>query len=127
MPAQLTDVEARILGSLVEKSLTTPEQYPLTLNALVNACTQKPSREPVMELDEAAVGQGLHTLLDKGLAGRGTGSRVPRFTHNIGALIDGADPKVIGAVCVLLLRGAQTPGEIKNRTDRLCVFESTGE
>jgi uncharacterized protein YceH (UPF0502 family) len=129
MPMQLSEIEARVLGSLVEKSLTTPDQYPLSLNALVNACNQKTSRDPVMSLDEAAVGQGLHSLLEKSLAGRlhEPGSRVPKFMHHVEFLLSGADAKAIAAVCVLLLRGAQTPGEIKTRTDRLCEFASTAE
>jgi uncharacterized protein YceH (UPF0502 family) len=129
MPIQLDEIEARVLGSLVEKSLTTPEQYPLSMNALVNACNQKTSREPVMNLDEAAVGRGLHSLLEKSLAGRlhEPGARVPKFMHHIEMLLTGADAKAIATICVLLLRGAQTPGEIKTRTDRLCEFASTAE
>lgn len=129
MVTQLTDVEARILGSLVEKSLATPENYPLSLNALINACNQKTSREPVMALDEATVGRGLHALLEKGLAERHfePGSRVPKFLHHIEALMSLADAKPIATICLLLLRGPQTAGEIKGRTDRLCKFESTAE
>lgn len=129
MPARLDDVEARILGALVEKSLTTPEQYPLSYNALIGACNQKTSRDPVMELDEAAVGRGLHALIEKGLAERRSvpGSRVPKFVHHIEKLLGGGDEKEIGAVCVLLLRGPQTPGEIKTRTDRLCAFSDTAD
>lgn len=128
-PLTLNDVEARILGSLVEKSLTTPEQYPLSLNALVNSCNQKTSREPVMSLEESAVREGLATLLNKGLAERrhDPGSRVPKFLHNINALLEDGSPRLVGLVCVLLLRGPQTPGEIKTRTDRLCDFTSTAE
>lgn len=129
MITQLNEIEARVLGSLVEKSLTTPDQYPLSLNALVNACNQKTSRDPVMSLDEAAVGQGLHSLLQKSLAGRlhEPGSRVPKFMHHIEMLLTGAAPQAVATICVLLLRGPQTPGEIKTRTDRLCEFTSTAE
>ncbi len=129
MAAMLDEFEARLLGSLVEKSLTTPEFYPLTLNSLLNACNQKSSRDPVMSLDEAGVGKSLHSLLAKGLAERvhEPGSRVPKFKHRIDILVKSLDPKVIGAVCVLLLRGPQTPGEIKTRTERLCRFESSAE
>ena len=129
MIIELNDVQARVLGALVEKSLTTPDQYPLSLNSLVLACNQKTSRDPVMNLDEAAVGQGLHFLLEKSLAGRihEAGSRVPKFMHHIEMLLTGADQKTIATVCVLLLRGAQTPGELKTRTDRLCEFTSTAE
>lgn len=125
----LTDVEARILGSLVEKSLTTPEAYPLTYNSLLAACSQKTSREPVMELDEAAAGPHVHTLLEKGLIERltETGARVPKFRHRIDKLLASEDPKLTGLITVLLLRGAQTPGELKTRAERLCKFESTAE
>jgi hypothetical protein len=129
MVLTLNDVEARILGALVEKSLTTPDLYPLSLNGLVNACNQKTSRDPVMNLDEAAAGQGLHSLLEKSLAGRihEPGSRVPKFLHHIEMLLTGADAKTIATICVLLLRGPQTPGELKTRTDRLCEFTSSAE
>jgi hypothetical protein len=126
---QLTDVEARILGSLVEKSYTTPEQYPLSLNALTNACNQKTSRDPVMKLDEAAIARALATLQDRNLVGRRSepGSRVTKFMHHVENLIGGGSAQEIGAICVLLLRGPQTPGEIKTRTDRICEFASTAE
>ncbi|MFA6317023.1 MAG: YceH family protein [Elusimicrobiota bacterium] len=129
MIIELTEIEARILGSLVEKGLTTPEQYPLSYNALLNACNQKTSRDPVMQLDEDAMGKGLHSLLQKGLAERcqEPGSRVPRFRHRIHVLLQSEDPKQIGAMTILLLRGPQTPGEIKNRSERLCAFTSTVE
>src|SRR6266702_2570536 len=105
MMIELNEVQARVLGALVEKSLTTPDQYPLSLNSLVLACNQKTSRDPVMNLDEATVGQGLHFLLEKSLAGRihEAGSRVPKFMHHIEMLLTGADAKAIGAICVLLL------------------------
>src|SRR5437867_11948306 len=86
MPAKmLTDIEARIMGSLVEKSSATPEQYPLSLNALTNACNQKTSRDPVMKLDEATVARAIATLQEKGLVGRRSepGSRVTKFTHHV--------------------------------------------
>jgi hypothetical protein len=129
MMIELNEVQARVLGALVEKSLTTPDQYPLSLNSLILACNQKTSREPVMALDEATVGQALHFLLEKSLAGRihEPGSRVPKFMHHIEMLLTGADQKIIATICVLLLRGAQTPGEIKTRTDRLCEFSGTAE
>ena len=129
MIIELNEVQARVLGALVEKSLTTPDQYPLSLHSLTAACNQKTSRDPVMSLDEAAVGQGLHFLLEKSLAGRlhEPGSRVPKFMHHIEMLLTGADAKTIGTICVLLLRGPQPPGEIKTRTDRLCEFSSTAE
>jgi len=130
MPATvLTDIEARILGSLVEKSYTTPDQYPLSLNALTNACNQKTSRDPVMTLDEATIARALATLQEKNLVGRRSepGSRVTKFMHHVENLIGGGTAQEIGTICVLLLRGPQTPGEIKTRTDRICEFASTAE
>lgn len=129
MIAELSEVEARVLGSLVEKSLTTPESYPLSLNSLVAACNQKTSRDPVMALEEPVVAQALHSLIERSLAGRlhEPGSRVPKFMHHAEILLDGADAKTIGTICVLLLRGPQTAGEIKTRTDRLCEFASSAE
>ncbi len=129
MIQELSEVEARVLGVLIEKSLTTPESYPLTLNSLVLACNQKTSRDPVMTLEESAVAAGLHSLIERSLAGRlhEPGSRVPKFMHHAEILLDGADAKSIATVCVLLLRGPQTAGEIKTRTERLCDFASTAE
>ena len=129
MIIELNEIEARVLGALVEKSLTTPESYPLSLNSLVLACNQKTSRDPVMSLEEPAVAQGLHSLIERSMAGRihEPGSRVPKFMHHAEILLEGADAKTIAVVCVLLLRGPQTAGEIKTRTDRLCDFESSAE
>lgn len=129
MIVELNEVQARVLGSLVEKSLTTPDQYPLSMNSLVLACNQKTSRDPVMTLDEAAVGAGLHFLLEKSLAGRlhEPGSRVPKFMHHVEMLLSGADDKTIAVLCVLLLRGPQTSGELKTRTERMCSFVSSAE
>ena len=129
MITEMNLVEARVLGSLVEKSLTTREQYPLTFNALLNACNQKTSRDPVMTLDTDAMGKAVQTLIEKGLAERlqAPGERVPKFRHNIHKLVNSDDPKLIGAITVLLLRGPQTPGEIKGRTERLCEFSGTAE
>jgi len=129
MLTELNPVEARVLGSLVEKSLTTREQYPLTFNALLNACNQKTSREPVMDLDTDSMGKAVQALIEKGLVERlqAPGDRVPKFRHNIDRLLNSADPRLIGAITVLLLRGPQTPGEIKGRTDRLCEFTGTAE
>lgn len=126
---ELNQVEARALGSLVEKSLTTREQYPLTFNALLNACNQKTSREPVMNLDADTLGKAVQALIEKGLLERvqAPGDRVPKFRHDIGKLLGSDEPKLIGIITVLLLRGPQTPGEIKGRTDRLCEFSSTAE
>lgn len=129
MIVELNDVQARVLGSLVEKSLTTPDQYPLSMNSLVLACNQKTSRDPVMTLDEASVGAALHFLLEKSLAGRlhEAGSRVPKFMHHIEMLLSGTDEKTTAVICVLLLRGPQTAGELKTRTERMCRFASSAE
>lgn len=129
MPIQLNEVEARLLGSLIEKSLTTPDQYPLTYHSLILACNQKSSREPLMSLTEESAGPALHSLIQRDLVDRLAvpGGRVPKFRHAVESFLPEADAKTIGAVCVLLLRGPQTPGEIKTRTERLCVFSSTAE
>ncbi len=129
MPMLLTNVEARIMGSLIEKSLTTPDQYPLSLNSLTKACNQKSSRDPIMIVDEAIVARGLATLQERGLVGRRSepGSRVTKFLHHVETLINGGSAKEVGAICVLLLRGPQTSGEIKTRTDRLCEFAGPAE
>src|SRR5664279_3425336 len=116
MPALiLNDIEARILGSLVEKSYTTPDQYPLSLNSLTNACNQKSSRDPIMTLDEAVIARALASLQEKNVVGRRSepGSRVTKFLHHVENLIGGGTAREIGIICVLLLRGPQTPGEIK--------------
>ncbi|PIU20278.1 MAG: DUF480 domain-containing protein [Elusimicrobia bacterium CG08_land_8_20_14_0_20_59_10] len=129
MITELDPVEARVLGSLVEKSLTTKEQYPLTFNSLLNACNQKTSREPVMTLDTETLGRAVESLINKDLAERQQvpGERVPKFRHCMDRLLNSADPKLTGVITVLLLRGPQTPGEIKGRTDRLCEFTGTAE
>lgn len=118
----LDAIEARVLGSLIEKEITTPEYYPLSLNALVNACNQKSSREPVMQLDEIAVRQSLSHLEDLDLAGRVHDSRVIKFEHHARQLLDLRRPE-IAILCLLLLRGPQTAGELRNRSERLYNFE----
>src|ERR1700734_524404 len=121
----LTDVEVRMLGALIEKDITTPDYYPLSLNALVNACNQKNNREPVMTLDEAAVRDALGSLQEKRLAGpdRGADSRVTKFEHRLQEVFN-FDRREIAVLCVLLLRGAQTPGELRGRTERMYHFEA---
>jgi uncharacterized protein YceH (UPF0502 family) len=128
----LTPLEARVIGSLIEKEITTPEQYPLSLNALVNACNQKSNREPVVELDEAQVQEIVDALVKKHMVSEKTafGSRVTKYRHRFcntefGMLI--FTPQELGLICVLLLRGAQTPGELRTRTGRLCGFEDVRE
>lgn len=123
----LTVAEARALGSLLEKEITTPEYYPLSLNALVNACNQKSNREPVMSLDEDAVRGALRSLKDKNLAcpADTTDSRVTKYAHNLQEAYN-FDRRESAVLCVLLLRGPQTPGEIRTRTDRMHHFEDLG-
>jgi uncharacterized protein len=121
----LTETEARVLGSLVEKDITTPDYYPLSLNALVNACNQKSNREPVMNLNDDAVRQALHSLNEKGLAGTASGagdSRVAKFEHRMQEAFNLTRPET-ALLCVLLLRGPQTPGELRGRAERLHRFE----
>ena len=124
MTILLNAVEARVLGALVEKETTTPEYYPLSLNALVNACNQKNNREPVMHLDEDAVRQALRGLEDDGLAGprRGGDSRVTKYEHRLQEVFNFTRGET-AVMCVLLLRGPQTPGELRGRTERMHRFE----
>jgi uncharacterized protein len=121
----LTEIETRVLGALIEKDITTPDYYPLSLNALVNACNQKNNRDPVMTLDESAVRDALSSLQEKRTAGPASGadSRVPKFEHRLQEVFN-FDRREIAIVCVLLLRGAQTPGELRGRTDRMYHFDA---
>jgi uncharacterized protein YceH (UPF0502 family) len=125
MPLILNEVEARVLGALIEKDITTPDYYPLSLNALVNACNQKNNRDPIMTLDESAVRDALATLQEKRMAGPASGadSRVTKFEHRLQEVFN-FDRREIAIVCVLLLRGPQTPGELRSRTDRMYHFEA---
>jgi uncharacterized protein len=121
----LSEIEARVLGALIEKDITTPDYYPLSLNALVNACNQKNNRDPVMTLDENVVRDALASLQEKRLAGPASGadSRVSKFEHRLQEVFN-FDRKEIAIVCVLLLRGPQTPGELRGRTDRMYRFDA---
>lgn len=123
MDIRLDEVEARVLGSLVEKDITTPDYYPLSLNALVNACNQKNNRDPVMNLDEGGVREALDRLHDKGLAGPagGADSRVTKYEHRLQEVFNFGRGET-ALLCVLLLRGAQTPGELRGRTERMHRF-----
>lgn len=125
---QFSEVAARVLGALVEKEITTPEYYPLSLNALVNACNQKSNREPVMNLDEDAVTAALRSLSDLELAGAAdtNDSRVRKYEHRLGEAYNFTRPE-IAVLCVLLLRGAQTPGELRGRGERLHHFEELSD
>jgi len=124
--------ETRVIGCLIEKEITTPEQYPLSLNALTNACNQKSNRDPVLDLDEASVQQLVDRLIRKRLVSEqsGYGNRVPKFQHlfcntNFGTLK--FSPQELGIVCELFLRGPQTPGELRSRASRLCRFGDVTE
>jgi uncharacterized protein YceH (UPF0502 family) len=125
MNPALTEIEVRVLGSLIEKDITTPDYYPLSLNALVNACNQKNNREPVMALDESAVRDALNALQEKRLAGPagGADSRVAKYEHRLQEIFN-FDRREMAVVCVLLLRGPQTPGELRGRTERMYQFEA---
>jgi uncharacterized protein YceH (UPF0502 family) len=120
----LSDVEVRVLGSLIEKDITTPDYYPLSLNALVNACNQKNNRDPVMALSEDSVRAALDSLQVQRLAGPASGadSRVTKYEHRLQEVFN-FDRRDIAILCVLLLRGAQTPGELRGRTERMYRFE----
>jgi uncharacterized protein len=122
MDILLDATEARVLGSLIEKEITTPEYYPLSLNALVNACNQKSSRDPVMQLDEISVERALARLQDIGLVRQAHDSRVPKFEHQARSFFDLRRPE-IAVLCLLLLRGPQTSGELRNRSERLYTFD----
>ena len=128
MNIELTLNEARVIGCLIEKEITTPDQYPLSLNALTNACNQKTSREPVLELSEAEVQQSVDSLMKKYFVSdksAGYGGRVTKYKHRFCNTEFGSlkfSKQELGIICVLLLRGAQTPGELRSRTNRLCEF-----
>ena len=132
MPIELTPYEARVIGCLIEKEITTPEQYPLSLNALTNACNQKSNRDPVLDLDETTVQQTVDQLIRKYLVSNqtGYGSRVTKFQHrfcNSEYGILNFSPQELGIVCELLLRGPQMPGELRSRANRLCPFNDVTE
>jgi uncharacterized protein YceH (UPF0502 family) len=132
LETQLTPIEARVIGCLIEKEVTTPDQYPLSLNALTSACNQKSNREPVMDLDEATVRGTLDGLIHRRLVSEksGFGSRVPKFQQRFCNSEFGTlqfSGQELGIVCVLLLRGAQTPGELRTRSNRLCRFVDVSE
>ena len=127
MKIELTPMEARVIGSLIEKQITTPDQYPLSLNALVNACNQKSNRDPMMDADEATVQRTLDGLAKKHfiLERSGFGSRVPKYQHRFCNTEFGTlkfSPQELAIVCELLLRGAQTPGELRPRAGRMAPF-----
>ena len=124
----LNSVEARVLGALIEKDITTPDYYPLSLNALVNACNQKNNRDPFMTLDEAGVREALDGLHNKNLAGPASGadSRVTKYEHRLQEMFNFTRGET-AILCILLLRGPQTPGELRARTERMHRFEDLTE
>ncbi|HWW77948.1 MAG TPA: DUF480 domain-containing protein [Steroidobacteraceae bacterium] len=132
MKIQLTPVEARVIGCLIEKQITTPDQYPLSLNALVNACNQKSNRDPVLELEERVVQQTLDDLARKHFVVEksGFGSRVPKYQHRFCNTEYGTlklDPQELAIVCELLVRGPQTPGELRTRAARMAPLGDVSE
>jgi len=128
MNIELSPNEARVIGCLLEKEVTTPDQYPLSLNALTNACNQKTNRDPVLELSEAVLQQAVDSLMKKYLVSdksAGYGGRVTKYKHRFCNTEFGSlkfSKQEFGIICVLLLRGPQTPGELRARTNRLCEF-----
>ena len=133
MNIEFTANEARVIGCLIEKEITTPDQYPLSLNALTNACNQKTNRDPVLELSEAAVQQAVDSLMKKYMVSdksAGYGGRVTKYKHRFCNTEFGSlkfSKQELGIICVLLLRGPQTPGELRARTNRLCEFADADE
>jgi uncharacterized protein YceH (UPF0502 family) len=132
MNIELSPIEARIIGCLIEKQITTPDQYPLSLNALVNACNQKSNRDPVLSADEAAIQTTLDHLIRKHLVieKSGFGSRVPKYQHrfcNTEFEPLKFTPQELAIVCELLVRGPQTPGELRTRAARMASFSEVGQ
>ena len=132
MNPELTLHETRVIGCLIEKEITTPDQYPLSLNALTNACNQKSNRDPVLDLNEATVQQVVDQLMKKRLVCEqsGYGNRVPKFQHlfcNTSFGVLKFSPQELSIVCELFLRGAQTPGELRSRASRMCQFDDVSE
>jgi uncharacterized protein YceH (UPF0502 family) len=124
----LHPVEVRVLGALIEKDITTPEYYPLTVNSLQNACNQKSSRDPVVQFDERTVEQALETLKNKHLVVRisGAGHRVEKWGHRLGEVLN-LGRREMAVICVLMLRGPQTIGELRGRTERMHEFNDLEE
>jgi uncharacterized protein YceH (UPF0502 family) len=120
--------EVRVLGSLLEKEVTTPEYYPLSLNALLNACNQKSNRDPVVHFDEETVERVLYTLRDKGLLLNitGAGSRVPKYGHRLSEKLN-LGRRELAVLCELMLRGPQTLGELRTRAERMHHFDDVSE
>jgi uncharacterized protein YceH (UPF0502 family) len=124
----LNEVEVRVVGALIEKQVTTPEYYPLTLNALINACNQISNRDPVVSFDEKTVARAIESLREKNLVYvfYGADSRVPKYKHIMTEIFK-LSPAELGVMCVLMLRGPQTIGELRGRTGRLYEFADLAE
>jgi hypothetical protein len=118
----LDPIQLRVLGSLIEKEITTPENYPLSLNALVNACNQRSSRDPVLDLAEEEVRQAVHSLEDLALVTPVRDARVPKYEHRARTILNLRRDET-AVLCLLMLRGPQTPGELRSRADRLYSFD----
>lgn len=132
LKVELTALETRVIGCLIEKAITTPDQYPLSLNALVNACNQKSNRDPLLDLSEATVQQTLDSLSKKHLVMEksGFGSRVPKYQHRFCNTEFGTlelDPQELAIVCELFVRGPQTPGELRTRASRMAPVSEVAE
>jgi uncharacterized protein len=132
MNIELSPIEARVIGCLIEKQITTPDQYPLSLNALVNACNQKSNRDPVMSADEREIQATLDHLIRKHLVieKSGFGSRVPKYQHRFCNTEFGSlkfTPQELAIVCELLVRGPQTPGELRTRAARMASFSDVAQ
>jgi uncharacterized protein len=132
MNIELSPIEARVIGCLIEKQITTPDQYPLSLNALVNACNQKSNRDPVMSADDETIQTTLDHLIRKHLVieKSGFGSRVPKYQHRFCNTEFGTlkfTPQELAIVCELLVRGPQTPGELRTRAARMASVSEVGQ
>jgi uncharacterized protein YceH (UPF0502 family) len=128
MELLLHPIEVRVLGALLEKEITTPEYYPLSLNALINACNQKSNRDPIVNFDQETVEHALQTLRDKGLllSISGAGSRVSKYGHRISEKLN-LGRREMAILCELMLRGPQTPGELRSRAERMHPFDDLAE
>jgi uncharacterized protein YceH (UPF0502 family) len=132
MNIELSPLEARVIGCLIEKQITTPDHYPLSLNALVNACNQKSNRDPLMEVDEPTIQASVDQLARKHFVVEksGFGSRVPKYQHRFCNTEYGTlklTPQELAIVCELLVRGPQTPGELRTRASRMAPFSEVGQ
>jgi uncharacterized protein YceH (UPF0502 family) len=122
----LDPIQIRVLGSLIEKEITTPENYPLSLNSLIGACNQRSSRDPVLDLTEDQVRQALHALEELAIVTPVRDARVPKYEHRLRTILNLRRDE-IAVLCLLMLRGPQTPGELRSRADRLYTFDGIAQ